>query len=202
MSLLVPDADAMEALGRNLRHPENWRGVVWLQGDLGAGKTTLVRSLLRGLGYEGRVKSPTYTLIEPYQVGDRSIYHLDLYRVSDPGELEYLGLREILAERGVEIPIIASLNGSHVGQWTEFATQLEQAGAVGQGRIVGHRRVVGEWRGAAAAPGVRLVVGSRDHIGGAEPSPALLSSRREPGGGLPADPRRGSQGAGGLDWPA
>jgi tRNA threonylcarbamoyladenosine biosynthesis protein TsaE len=64
MSLLVPDAGSMDALGCQLLHPASWRGVVWLQGDLGAGKTTLVRSLLRGLGYTGRVKSPTYTLLE------------------------------------------------------------------------------------------------------------------------------------------
>ena len=62
MSLFVPDAGAMDALGIQLSDPASWRGVVWLQGDLGAGKTTLVRSLLRGLGYAGRVKSPTCTL--------------------------------------------------------------------------------------------------------------------------------------------
>ena len=98
MSLLVPDAEAMEALGRNLRHPENWRGVVWLQGDLGAGKTTLVRSLLRGLGYEGRVKSPTYTLVEPYELDDRTVYHLDLYRLAAAEEIEWLGIRDLMSD--------------------------------------------------------------------------------------------------------
>lgn len=95
MSLLVPDAAAMEALGRNLRHPENWRGVVWLQGDLGAGKTTLVRSLLRGLGYEGRVKSPTYTLAEIYSLPAFELYHFDLYRMHDPREWLDAGFRDI-----------------------------------------------------------------------------------------------------------
>ena len=103
MSLLVPDAEAMEALGRNLRHPENWRGVVWLQGDLGAGKTTLVRSLLRGLGYEGRVKSPTYTLVEPYELDDRTVYHLDLYRLDSAEELGSIGIEEIQASGAVLI---------------------------------------------------------------------------------------------------
>jgi len=98
MSLLVPDAEAMEALGRNLRHPENWRGVVWLQGDLGAGKTTLVRSLLRGMGYEGRVKSPTYTLVEPYELDDRTVYHLDLYRLAAAEEIEWLGIRDLMSD--------------------------------------------------------------------------------------------------------
>src|SRR5210317_681420 len=98
MSLFVPDAESMEALGQQLSDPACWRGVVWLQGDLGAGKTTLVRSLLRGLGYPGRVKSPTYTLLEPYELDDRMVYHLDLYRLASPDELEWLGIRDLLTD--------------------------------------------------------------------------------------------------------
>ena len=98
MSLFVPDAESMEALGQQLSDPACWRGVVWLQGDLGAGKTTLVRSLLRGLGYPGRVKSPTYTLLEPYELDDRTVYHLDLYRLAAADELEWLGIRDLLTD--------------------------------------------------------------------------------------------------------
>ncbi|WP_266168048.1 tRNA (adenosine(37)-N6)-threonylcarbamoyltransferase complex ATPase subunit type 1 TsaE [Dyella subtropica] len=66
--------------------------VIYLHGDLGAGKTSFARALLRALGVGERIKSPTYSLVESYQVGGRAAWHLDLYRIADPGELEWLGL--------------------------------------------------------------------------------------------------------------
>ena len=74
---------------------------VHLRGDLGAGKTTLVRGVLRGLGYEGRVKSPTFTLLEPYNFSRLYLYHFDFYRFLDPQELEETGFREYFNPQSV-----------------------------------------------------------------------------------------------------
>ena len=75
--------------------------VVFLRGELGAGKTTLVRGILRALGFRGAVKSPTYTLLEPYD--DYGIYHFDFYRIEDGGELEFMGVDEHMADRSIKL---------------------------------------------------------------------------------------------------
>jgi tRNA threonylcarbamoyladenosine biosynthesis protein TsaE len=101
LTLLAADPEAQERVGRELALVTPAQAIIYLHGDLGAGKTTLARGFLKGLGYEGAVKSPTYTLLEPYELGERAVYHFDLYRLADPGELEYLGLRDLLQSEAV-----------------------------------------------------------------------------------------------------
>ncbi|MGW8246970.1 MAG: tRNA (adenosine(37)-N6)-threonylcarbamoyltransferase complex ATPase subunit type 1 TsaE [Acidiferrobacterales bacterium] len=93
----VPNERRMEQFGACLSPLIGHHVLLTLQGELGAGKTTLVRGLLRGAGYSGPVKSPTFSLVEPYEIGSSKVFHFDLYRLQDPEELEYIGIRDYLA---------------------------------------------------------------------------------------------------------
>lgn len=97
----VGDEAAMLQWGARLAQSVTAACQIHLRGELGTGKTTLVRGFMRALGYEDRVKSPTYTLIEPYTIGRVTVYHLDLYRLSDAEELDYLGFWDLLGRHAL-----------------------------------------------------------------------------------------------------
>lgn len=94
MKKYLKDTEATEQYGAALWTILPETGVIFLQGDLGAGKTTLVRGFLRAAGFTGAVKSPTFTLVEEYNLAERKIFHFDLYRLNDAEELEWMGIRD------------------------------------------------------------------------------------------------------------
>lgn len=97
----IPAETQMLNFGKKLSKKLGHRAILYFQGDLGAGKTTLIRGILQGLGYKGRVKSPTYTLVENYEIDGTQIFHFDFYRLQDTSELEHLGLRDYFAQPAI-----------------------------------------------------------------------------------------------------
>lgn len=133
MRIELPDEDATLALGARLARAlmEARRGVVYLHGDLGAGKTTLARGLLRAAGASGTLRSPTYTLMEPYDVAGQAFLHLDLYRLADPEEVEHLGLRDYPPESTIWLVEWPQRGAGHLP-----APDVEVSlSAAGQGRV-------------------------------------------------------------------
>lgn len=103
MELQIASEAAMEALGGRLAGAITTGCSIYLKGPLGAGKTTMVRGLLRGMGYTENVRSPTYALVESYQLGGYEIYHFDLYRLAHTEELENIGIRDYMSPHSISI---------------------------------------------------------------------------------------------------
>ena len=128
---IADDESEMVALGEQLgrafvQYPAAL--TVHLLGDLGAGKTTLTRGILRAFGHAGAVKSPTYTLVEAYEFATRTVYHFDLYRLGDPEELEYMGIRDYFAANNVSL-IEWPARGEGVLPAPELVIDISVAGA-------------------------------------------------------------------------
>lgn len=95
------DESRLEAFANKMAALLSTPMTIWLEGDLGTGKTSFARHLIHALGYAGRVKSPTYGLMEQYPLGVRQVLHMDLYRIADPDELEFLGLVDLLDQETI-----------------------------------------------------------------------------------------------------
>lgn len=151
-TLHVPLADepATIALARRVAPVLRGGGVVYLRGELGAGKTTFARALLRALGVGERVKSPTYTLLERYSVGEGEAFHLDLYRIADAGELEWLGLDELDAPEAIVL-VEWPERGAGALPPPDLDVLLEHAGRARVATVSSTSRRATAWLAAAQA---------------------------------------------------
>ena len=145
LALPAADEEAMISRGEQLAAVRTAGMVVYLNGELGMGKTTFSRGFIRALGHSGAVKSPTYTLVEPYELGGLTVYHFDLYRLNDPEELEFMGIRDYFD--GVNICLIEwSEKGVGILPPADLVINIELEGA---GRLLNY---VG-----ASEPGKKVV---------------------------------------------
>lgn len=148
MELQLPDAAATERLAARLAATRPPRAIVYLHGDLGAGKSTLARGWLRALGVEGAIRSPTYTLVERYPLPGGEAFHLDLYRIGDAGELEFLGLDPA---EGVLWLVEWPERGAAALPPADLRIDLAMAGAGRAARLVAKSPAGREWVGRVAA---------------------------------------------------
>lgn len=153
----MPDAAATAALGAALAAGVAPGRVLHLRGDLGAGKTTVVRGVLRALGYEGRVKSPTYTLVEPYGLSRLHLYHFDFYRLKEAAEWESSGFREYFSPHAACLVEWPERVGAALGT-PDVDLQLDFAGSGRLARLASHTPAGEAWLSSLryssqAAPG-------------------------------------------------
>lgn len=126
--IYIESDSAMRAFGAQMANVCPARCIIYLIGELGAGKSTFARGFLHALGHQGSVRSPTYTLLEHYSLPARQIYHLDLYRLADPEELEFLGLRDWL-ERDAILLVEWPEKGEGVLPQADVILEIEYEGS-------------------------------------------------------------------------
>ena len=142
LALALPDEQVTEALGGALARACTTGGVIHLIGDLGVGKTTLARGLVHALGHEGAVRSPTFTLVEPYETLSPKVYHFDLYRLGDPEELEMMGIRDYM-EEGALVVIEWPERAGGVLPAPDCRVELSEAGEGRRARVHTNDRIAG-----------------------------------------------------------
>jgi len=143
--LNLPDPEATDALGAALAATRPAHAVAYLHGELGAGKSTLARALLRALGVRGAIRSPTYTLIEPYQLQDGGeAVHLDLYRIAAADELEFLGLDSLAAQASLWLVEWPEHGGKALPK-ADLTVHLEIAGEAREALLEGLSTAGAEW---------------------------------------------------------
>ena len=140
----MPDAAATAALGQALAAGAAPGRVLHLSGDLGAGKTTLVRGLLRALGHAGRVKSPTYTVVEPYTLSSLHLYHFDFYRLQNRSEWEQGGFREYFNAQSLCV-IEWPERAAGLLSPPDLEVRLEFAGEARRARLTAHTPFGADW---------------------------------------------------------
>lgn len=151
-SIELPDETATVALARRLAPCVADGGVLYLRGELGAGKTTFARALLRELGVGERVKSPTYSLLERYTAAGRDAFHLDLYRIANAGELEWLGLDELDAAHAIVLVEWPERGGDALPA-ADLEILLEHAGTARRGCLIPVSARGRAWAGFLQEPG-------------------------------------------------